>query len=117
MERGDSMRRITFVLGMLALAAAACICVGPTAAPSLQPIDQATSAPNQPVVAQSTPLPRATVDPTTPEITPVDLEKIMLSAVEILAGDIQGGQFQPQWGGSGTIISPGGEIVTNCHVA
>ncbi len=103
------MRRAIMVLTVLALAALACnfpTTPSPTPAPSLPPPSvQPTPQVQPPSATRST------------ELTPEQIEQITRAAVQIVAARPAGGAYDALWSGSGTIISPDGEIVTNCHVA
>ena len=51
-------------------------------------------------------------------LTRATSQRVMKSVVQLFAVDIgRTGLAQPKWGGSGTIISTDGLILTNCHVA
>ncbi|MBN1429250.1 MAG: trypsin-like peptidase domain-containing protein [Anaerolineae bacterium] len=105
------MRQVGFVMIVLALTALACnmpgIASGPTLSPSLTTPENIP--PQQPVQNP------AAVPPT--ELSREKIELITKSAVQIVAAQEQGGTLEMLWSGSGTLISPTGEIVTNCHVA
>ncbi len=102
------MRRIAFIAAILALATAACLCTGGAPPPTLEP-----SQPTEPL-----PTPQQSPPGTPPEgLTPDQIEGISRAAVQIAAAQQTAGGLEPIWTGSGTIISPTGEILTNCHVA
>lgn len=106
------MRQIKLVMTILALATAACVCAGPSVSPTLQPV--ATNPP----VGQNPPSQSPSTGTGGDGLSPEEIEQIMLSSVQvIIAQDAGGGQLQQLGHGSGTIISPDGEILTNCHVA
>lgn len=104
------MRQATLALMVLTLAALACNLPSATSSPTPAP-----------------PLPPPSTPPATPvvspggvyatELTPEQIEQIVRAAVQIVAARPAGSTYDPLWSGSGTIISPDGEIVTNCHVA
>jgi hypothetical protein len=50
-------------------------------------------------------------------LTSERIAQITRAAVQIWAGQYTDSRFEPFWSGSGTLISPTGEILTNCHVA
>lgn len=99
------MRRVVLVIAVLALSVWACNTPGASTSPTLQPA-QASPAVEQPSSATR---------PT--ELSPTEIDLITKAAVQIIAAQEQSGNLEPLWSGSGTIISPTGEIVTNCHVA
>lgn len=103
------MRRVGFVIVILIMAILACntpeVAVEPTLAP------QPTSPPRIQSTQQGVPSVRPT------ELSPEQIDRITRAAVQIIAAQEQRGSLEPAWSGSGTIISPTGEIVTNCHVA
>ncbi len=104
------MRRIVLVISVLALAVLACNTPGVATGPTLQPIQQPAQQPTaQPQVATEGPRPN--------ELTPDQIDQIAQASVQIIAAQPQGSSLSPMWSGSGTIISPDGEILTNCHVA
>ncbi len=108
------MRRAVYVLAMLTLAALACNTPGLASSPTTVTVQQPSQqqpTPTPPTVPQPSPGERAT------ELTPEQIAQIARSSVQILAAQNQGGSLEPLWTGSGTIISPDGEILTNCHVA
>ena len=115
------MRRAKLVVVILALAALACNLPGlaGTSASqpeqlleSGQPVEQTTSDGQPPSVEVPSPSDASVV-----ELSPDQIERIVPASVQIIAAQGSGGFFQPLWTGSGTIISPEGEIITNCHVA
>nr|MBN1229503.1 trypsin-like peptidase domain-containing protein [Anaerolineae bacterium] len=111
------MKRITIVVIVLVIAALACNTPG--VAPDPKPIE--TGATSRPDVVPTTPDPETNTGPdrATPstELSTDQIDQIAQAAVQIMAGRGVGGSFQPMWTGSGTLISPNGVILTNCHVA
>jgi len=106
------MRRLPIVISMLALAAAACLCTG-SPAPTLEPVSQ------EPTESQTaTQQPQGSVDvPTSGSLSTAQIAEITKAAVQVVAAQPRSGGIEPLWGGSGTIVSPTGKIITNCHVA
>jgi hypothetical protein len=51
------------------------------------------------------------------DLSPEQVDLISQAAVQIIAARGIREGFEPLWSGSGTIVSPSGEIFTNCHVA
>ncbi len=102
------MRQATLALIVLTLAVLACNLPSATSSP--------TPVPPPPSASPATPVepPGAT---RSAELTPNQIDQIVRAAVQIIAARPAGGTYDPLWSGSGTIISPDGEIVTNCHVA
>lgn len=114
------MRRLVVIPVVLALAVLACYApvttvVAPTQAPLVTPL------PPQPTLPQPTVQPTPVLDQTggarPAELTSEMIDRVTRAAVQIVAARGAGAQAQPMWTGSGTIISPEGEIITNCHVA
>jgi len=106
------MRRIASITIVLALAAAACICTGTSPSPTLQPLP--TSVSNVPTAQPA----NNSGSSQTGELSTQQIEQISQAAVEvIITQQSTSGDLQPVGLGSGTIISPEGEILTNCHVA
>lgn len=104
------MRRVVVVLAVLAVAALACNVAGVS--------------PSDPGVVQTEDPPPQTLDsgPVQPvggssELSPDRIDQITQASVQIVAAQSRGGALESMWTGSGTIISPDGQIVTNCHVA
>jgi S1-C subfamily serine protease len=119
-KEAKPMRRFALMSVVLALAAAACLCTGPSVAPTLQPIDNnpvnPTAVPNTspdatPVGGDTTP------DNQNDSLSTQQIEEISKASVQIIAAQEGSGGLEPMWSGSGTIISPDGQILTNCHVA
>src|SRR5687768_15997907 len=117
-KEAKPMRRFALMSVALALAAAACLCTGPSAAPTLQPIDtnpvSPTAVPN--TSPDATPVGSDT-DTGNDSLTTQQIEEISRASVQIIAAQEGAGGLEPMWSGSGTIISPDGQILTNCHVA
>jgi S1-C subfamily serine protease len=111
--------RFWAAIGVLAAAALACNAPGLSSSPSLEPIqDNTVSGQPSEQIDQSSQQPE--LPPSTEgqvEISPDQIAQIIPAAVQIVAVQGQGDFLQPLWTGSGTLISPNGEIVTNCHVA
>ncbi|MBN1311876.1 MAG: trypsin-like peptidase domain-containing protein [Anaerolineae bacterium] len=106
------MRRVGIVTVMIAVAALACNMPGVATEPTLLP-SQAPFAGIQP--SQQ---PTQSISSSRPaELTPEQIDHITRAAVQIIAAQEQDGTLETMWSGSGTIITPTGEIVTNCHVA
>jgi S1-C subfamily serine protease len=116
---------IVFVLLVLIVSTLSCN-AGGSPSPDLNPVEptQASVEPTvQPTEAspddgggnEPAPTPSTVERPTS--LTPEKIAQISKSAVQIWAGQYDGATFEPIWSGSGTIISPTGEILTNCHVA
>ena len=106
------------VIGMLVISALACNAPGLSSSPSLEPIpdESANGQPSeQPETSSQGPVPSTSGGQV--EMSPEQIAQIIPAAVQIVAVQGQGDFLQPLWIGSGTIISPDGEIVTNCHVA
>lgn len=103
------MRRVGFVVFALAIAALACNTPG--VAPEVTRAPQPTSSPRPQPTQQGI----SAVRPT--ELSAAQIDRITKASVQIIAAQDQFGSLEPAWSGSGTIISPSGEIVTNCHVA
>ncbi len=107
------MRKVLLAFAVIALAALACNVPGAAESPALEPVQpQPTAEVIQPPSQSSQPSDRPP-----DELTVDQIEQISRASVQILAVQQQGGALRPLWSGSGTIISPTGEIVTNCHVA
>ena len=102
------MRRIAFTTGVLALAAAACLCQGPPA----PPVDTGPTLEPSPEVPDSVP-----DNPGGDDLSTAQIDAISRASVQIIAAQPSGNGLEGLWVGSGTIISPDGEILTNCHVA
>src|SRR5574341_193804 len=100
------MRRVILVFALLSMAALACNLPGVAQSPSLEPVESS----NQPPEEGSSSTGGA-------ELTDAQIDRIVRASVQIYAVEEQGGRFEPLWSGSGTLISPTGEILTNCHVA
>jgi serine protease Do len=91
--------------------------------PSDDTLPTVTSIPPTKAPPKETPSPEETPGPEIPQPSPEPDERqlrqnLLRSTVQIVAlqqGD--GGQLQPIWTGSGSIISPDGIILTNSHVA
>ncbi len=120
-------RRVVFVLLALVLSALACN-AGGSPSPNLNPVEPTKSSiePPTPQPTEAPPVGDTGGEEVTPvpdtlerpsSLTPERIAQISKAAVQIWAGQFEGGTFEPIWSGSGTIISPTGEILTNCHVA
>lgn len=110
MEKVLAGRRAVIVAGVLLLAVLACNAGGSS--------DGATE--SAPMVApstegQTTALGDGQAAPATVDLSSDQIEQISRAVVQIIAS--QGTLDQAIWTGSGTLISPTGRIVTNCHVA
>ncbi len=108
------MRRTIYVSGVvLALAAAACLCTGTSTSPTLEPVQPAAPSAEEPQGQ-----PSGSLAGTPDSLTVDQIDAISRASVQIIAAQqVAGGNLEPLWTGSGTIISPTGEILTNCHVA
>lgn len=105
------MRRVSIVI--LALTVAALACGVPSSEEVGQRVPPSTA---EPVESASE------IQPSEPSERPTELssnqiEQIAQAVVQIMVAQRVGGDLEPMWGGSGTLISPTGEILTNCHVA
>lgn len=101
-----TIRRMSVGVLALALAALACNPLGGVEPERTTVIESSSSAP---------PITAAAGQPT--DLSPQQIEQIAHTVVQIVAAENVGGGLEPLWAGSGTIISPAGEILTNCHVA
>jgi S1-C subfamily serine protease len=100
-----TIRRVSVSVLALALAALACI------PGSVEP-ERTT------VIESSSEMPSTSVSAGQPaELSAQQIEQIAHTVVQIVAAENVSGYMEPLWAGSGTIISPTGEILTNCHVA
>ncbi len=106
------MRRIVSFIAILVLSALSCNL--PAMGPSSVVAPSETPAANRTV--DSPAAPAAAVPPLTVTL-PVQISQVIEAAVQIVAVRQGGGDFEPLWSGSGTIISAEGRIITNCHVA
>ena len=107
-------RKIVLGLAVLLLVMMAC---GPTvtATPKANVVDTPEVA-DTPVVADT---PAADINKSSGsgELTSDEISRLAHATVRIWGVKDQGGQVKPIYHGSGTIISPDGLILTNCHVA
>ncbi|GAB4470043.1 MAG: hypothetical protein Kow00124_05830 [Anaerolineae bacterium] len=109
--------RLLVSIAALLLASLACgpvVSEGPTLEPvkpvaTPAPVDSGTGTVPQPQ-------PQTQPSGTRSELSPDTIDRVTQAAVQIFAMRSRS-DFQPMWTGSGTIISPQGEILTNCHVA
>jgi S1-C subfamily serine protease len=99
---------VGFVLVLTGLACGPLVDTGPT-------VERADPTPEE--RADPTPLPPPETGPRPTELTPDQIDEIVAASVQIVAAENVGGDLRPLWSGSGTVISPDGEILTNCHVA
>ncbi len=104
------MRRVVLVISVLVLAALACNAPETTTAPPPE-----SARPTEQPIIQQEPTPLPAERPT--ELSSEQIAHITHAAVQIVAARGAGDELEALWGGSGTIISPEGEILTNCHVA
>ncbi len=119
MNEKKQRRTVPFTFVILALAAAACLCQAATPAPPTlepvqdqnQPAADATQAPT-PQTGGETGEPGAA--PQTGVLSPEQIDQISRAAVLVAIADENGEILGT---GSGTIINPTGQVVTNCHVA
>ncbi|NDJ54853.1 MAG: trypsin-like peptidase domain-containing protein, partial [Chloroflexi bacterium] len=114
---------VRFVVLMLAFAVLACIGTGTSETPEPEPVqeqeetepaepDPATQGESDSSAPSDQPVDTQPASPST--LTPEEIDQVTAASVQILATDAA---LNPQWTGSGTIINPTGEIITNCHVA
>ncbi len=110
MKESRAVRRMVWVLAVVALAC------NLGSSPSPEPVQPTEGAPTQSPGGIEQPQPQPPVAGGT-ELSPDRIDQITQAAVQIIAAQSLSGGLEPMWTGSGTIISPEGEIVTNCHVA
>lgn len=115
------MRSVRLSGAMLVLALGACICSSPsssgprvvdTEGPSGDPLTEENPTPVPPPA-----FPTAEPGTRPTELAPEQIDYIAQASVQIIAARGSGSSIEPMWTGSGTLISPSGEILTNCHVA
>ncbi|MGF1507038.1 MAG: serine protease [Anaerolineae bacterium] len=89
-------------------------CVSPSAGRTVESSTQAIPTEPAATTEAAEPTPYAPIDPIVDETGSISIEDIVAASVQIYAADTAG---RILWTGSGTMISPTGEILTNCHVA
>lgn len=106
------MRRVQLVVAVIALAVIACLSTGPSTSPTLAPVEQPTTVPSptQPPATNTQP---SSGQGSFGDLTADQIDAISKASVQIFAARPNG---EVLWSGSGTIVSPTGEIITNCHV-
>ena len=113
------VRRLVVVGLALTVAALACNVPGAANQPVLEPVEPDDSSLDSQAGEdgpETTP-PEGEAGEPPSELSPDRIDQIVRASVQIWAGDIVGGRFESMWSGSGTLISPDGQILTNCHVA
>ncbi len=104
------MRRVQLAAVVLVLATIACLSTGPR---SIEPVEQPTTVPSP----TQPPATNTQIDPgqiISGDLNADQIDAISKASVQIFAARQNG---EVLWSGSGTIVSPTGEIITNCHVA
>lgn len=92
-----SLKHLWLLLTVLAVAALACRFGAPAVEPTI-PVDSGD-------------------EPAASELSQANRSRLISATVQIIALKNMGGELTPIYGGSGTILSPSGMILTNAHVA